>query len=154
MFLEVDRLACNLILCRSLSRNHTPSHARLQTGRHTPSLPFSALFPGPQLDVVPSTVAGTGTRTRLFFFSPRAHPWSPFFSSLSLPLACSLNLLTVTQTHLYIPTHTPPLPCVGVHIRKKPGNPADAGASAPSSTSTSSGLAWDSFLRVQGGGRR
>lgn len=38
MLLEVDRLACNLILCRSLSHNHTPSHAHIQTGRHTPSL--------------------------------------------------------------------------------------------------------------------
>lgn len=62
-----------------------------------------------------------------------------FFSFTSL---CLLTyLLTVTQTLLYIPAHTPPLPRVGVHIRKKPGNPADAGASAPSPTSMSSGLA-------------
>ena len=158
-------------LFRSLSLPHyTPSHAHMQTSRHAPSLPFSALFADPQLHTVlrycrrrgmhPGTPSTPSTCAHLFFFPCHAHILFHMVTLLFFffTLPCLLTyLLTVTQTHLYIPTHTPPLLRVGVHIRKKPGNPADAGASAPSPASTIVGLARDQQLlqgyRAEEGGR-
>lgn len=154
MLLGMDRLACSRLPSGGLflSHIHAPSHAPIQTGRHVPSRPFCALFPGPQLPTVPRYCSGHWVCTwvppplhvhaHIYFSPPLMHTlfftWSPFFFS---PPCLLTSLLTVTQTHLYIPTHTPPLPRVGVHIRKKPGNPAGAGASAPSPTGTVVGLA-------------
>lgn len=110
------------------------------------------------------TVAGTGcvpgcllhstyTHTFIFlfpscthFFTLHGHP-----SSFSFLLACSL-ICSQSPKHIYTFQLTlPPLPRVGVHIRKKPGNPAGAGASAPSPTGTLVGLVWDQHL-LQGYG--
>lgn len=55
MFLEMDRLVCSPLPSLGLFffHSHTPSHAHIQTGWHTPSLPFCAPSPGPQLRIIP-----------------------------------------------------------------------------------------------------
>lgn len=125
-------LALSFPLELSFSPTTTPLLMHTHRGRHPPSLP---------LCTVRRYCSGTGC---VLLHSVRMH------TCIFLPPSCTLfhmvtvlvfffippclltYLLTVTLTRLYNPTHTPPLRRTGVHTRKKPGNPADAGASAPS----------------------
>lgn len=118
----MDRLACSRLpsLDLFLSHNRAPSHAPIQTSRYAPSLPFCALFPGPQLPTVRRHCSGHWVCTwvppplhvhaHVYFSFPLMHTlfftWSPFF--FLIPPCLLTYLLTVTQTHLCIPTHTPP----------------------------------------------
>lgn len=104
--------------------HHTPSHAHMQTSRHVPSLPFSALFAAPRLHTVLRCYVRHGLCTRvhplphahahIYFSSPVMHifffTWSPSSSSFSLFLACSLTC-SLSPKHIYTFQLTLPLFC-------------------------------------------
>lgn len=133
-----------------LFRGQAPSHVHIHTSEHTPSLPFSLLSPGHQKHAV-SMHPTLCTRTHTFSFFLVHSPsctGSLSFSSLSFPSACSFPC-SQSPKHIYTFKLTLPPPlCVGVHICKKPGNPADAVASAPSPASTTAGPAWKQQLSL------
>lgn len=131
-------------------------HRQVDTLLPSHSLPF--LSPGPRLH---SQCMALGAHTHTFFFflgHTLFYTWSLSFSSLSLPIACSFSC-SQSPKHIYTFKLTLPPPlCVGVHICKKPGNPAGAGAPAPSPASTTAGLAWNQQFplgyRSEEGGRQ
>lgn len=152
--------ALSFLLSGSCSSTARP--LLVYTYRPVGTLPPSRSLPFPQaLNRTQSQCSPLCTRTHASSFSlvhTLSYTGSLSFSSLSFPSACSFTCSQAPK-HIYTFKLTLPPPlCVGVHICKKPGNPADAGASAPSPASTTAGPAGNRQLplgsRSEGGGRR
>lgn len=153
--------ACSVIPALGLLLFHGQAPL-MYTYRPVGTLPPSRSLPFPQaLSRMQSQCTPLCTRTHASSFSlvhTLSYTGSLSFSSLSLPSTCSFTCSQAPK-HIYTFKLTlPPSLCVGVHICKKPGNPADAGASAPSPASTRAGPARNRQLplgsRSEGGGRR
>jgi hypothetical protein len=108
-----------------------PAHAQRSEGT-LPSLCILCPFPRPLVTTLVDAFFTPRTCSRISSSPSYTHSFlrgHPPCSSLPHSLACSLYLLTVTQTLIgTFKFMLPALLCVGVHICKKASNTADAGS--------------------------